>query len=135
MKRLHWGTFFAAASAVVIACGSNGPGGDAGVDGSGGDGGVSDGGGSEGGNDGASDSGSTCTTTLCVHGAQPSQCPSCAPSDGDTCSPPAAVTCNYTNGCSGAQLESRQCTCVLPDASAGDGGSSGKAIWSCQSGA
>ena len=132
MKRL--GTFLAAASAIVIACSSNGSGGDAGADG-GNDGASSDAAGNDGGASDASDSGSTCGTTLCVHGDQPNQCPSCAPSDGDNCSPPAAVTCNYTNGCSGAQLESRQCTCVLPDASAGDGGSSGTARWSCQNGA
>jgi len=93
-------------------------------------------------NDGGGDEGTACGVTLCVHGDQPQQCPSCAPSGGDICSPPAAVTCNYTNGCSGAQLESRQCTCVLPDASAGDAGDAGDAgsgngtaFWSCQSGA
>jgi hypothetical protein len=79
---------------------------------------------------------STCTTTLCVQNNTSNLCPSCSPTNGDICSPPAAITCNYTNGCSGAQLQSSQCTCELPDASSdgGDAGDAGSpvAIWSCQ---
>lgn len=113
-------------AAALAGCSSGGKGDDAGVDAAPDTGTPSDGGG---------DDSSQCGPTVCIHGDQPPQCPSCSPSNGDICSPPAAVTCNYTNGCSGTALVSSQCTCVLPDASAGDGGdggSSGTAFWSCQ---
>lgn len=97
------------------ACSTGGTGGDGGAE-AGGEGGPSDGG-----NDAPS-----CGTKLCVQNNTSPMCPSCAPMGGDICSPPAAITCNYTNGCSGAQLQSRQCTCVLPDASGGT------AYWTCQ---
>jgi hypothetical protein len=123
MRRWVW---FAAV--VAIGCSSGDSNGDAGADA-----------GNDATNDGASgDSNngndvSTCTTTLCVQNNTSNLCPSCSPSSGDICSPPAAITCNYTNGCSGAALQSSQCTCELPDASsdASDAGSS-NAIWSCQ---
>jgi hypothetical protein len=111
---------------LLAACSAGGTSGDAGA---GNEAGLESGNG---------DDGSMCGQTLCVHGDQPSQCPSCSPSSGDICSPPAAVTCNYSNGCSGALENVSQCTCVLPDAGsddagdAGDAGSSGgNAHWSC----
>ncbi|HEY1958864.1 MAG TPA: hypothetical protein VGH28_24800 [Polyangiaceae bacterium] len=115
----------ASVTLVVTACGNSGGPIDAGAEAAI-ESGTPDSGGADSGTDGDVDA-STCTTTLCIHGDQPNQCPSCSPSDGDICSPPAAVTCNYSNGCSGAQEETRQCTCVLPDA--GDAGAN--AIWSC----
>ncbi len=123
-----WLAVAAMGSFVLAACSSGGSDDDAGVEA-----GVDSGAGDSG------DDGSSCGVTLCIHGDQPPQCPSCAPSGGDICSPPAPVTCNYTNGCTGGQEESRQCTCVLPDAGAddaGDAGSSGgNAHWSCKNGA
>ena len=112
------------------ACGNGSSGGDAGTDA------QSDVGGGDASND-VSDDMSMCGPTLCVAGNQAPQCPSCSPSNGDICSPPAAVTCNWTNGCAGAQLQTSQCTCELPDASsdASDAGTnSGTAFWSCQLG-
>ena len=81
----------------------------------------------------------TCMTMLCVHGNQSPMCPSCSPSNGDICSPPANITCNYTNGCSGAELSASMCTCALPDAGTTDGGDGGSDAgttwyWTCSVG-
>lgn len=110
---------------ALFACG-NGGSSDAGSDtGSGSD--------SSGNQDSSDDQGS-CMPMLCVHGDQPMQCPSCSPSNGDICSPPANVMCNYTNGCSGAKLSASMCTCALPDAGA-DGGDAGSTwYWTCKLG-
>lgn len=134
MRPVRWATLISTGIVVgIVACSSGQTGGDAGT---GNEAGLESGAG-EGGDDG-----SQCGTTLCIHGNQPPECPSCSPSSGDICSPPAAVTCNYTNGCSGAQEEASQCTCVLPDAGSDDGGdagdassSGGSAHWSCALGA
>jgi hypothetical protein len=119
-----------AAFSLALACSSGSTGGDAGM---------------EGGNDSSNNSDanngndtSMCGVMLCVENNVSPLCPSCSPMSGDICSPPAAITCNYTNGCSGAQLQSSQCTCELPDAAAGDasdaGSTSGNAYWSCKNG-
>jgi len=122
-----------AIGALVLAACSTSSSGNAGSEAGGSEAGGSESGAGDGGDDG-----SLCGTTLCIHGDQPPQCPSCSPSAGDICSPPAAVTCDYTNGCSGALEEASHCTCVLPDAGADDGGDGGdagtsndKAYWSC----
>lgn len=127
-----WLAIVALGSLVFAACSTGDNGGDAGTEA-----GVESG-------PGDSNQQETCGSSLCTHGDQPPECPSCSPSNGDICSPPAAVTCNYTNGCSQGQEISTQCTCVLPDAStsdaadaadAGDGGTTPtKAIWSCKFG-
>ena len=109
------------AIALLAGCGNGGTSNDAGTDAS-----IESGGGDSG-NDASS-----CIATLCVPATQPPQCPSCAPMNGDICSPPAAVTCNWTNGCTGAQLQSAQCTCELPDAGDAGDAANPNAIWSCK---
>jgi len=132
MRRSRWGKWglvtFVAGSFAIAACSSGTNNGDAGADAA---------------NDSSADSNngndaSMCGVTLCVQNNQSPLCPSCSPSAGDNCSPPAAITCNYTNGCSGAELQSSQCTCELPDAAASDAGDASStgtnAYWSCQLG-
>jgi hypothetical protein len=121
-----WIACAAIGAALLAACSSDTSGGD---------------GGTEAGVDGPS-----CGTIgpLCTSGGtQPKECPSCAPSVGEACSP-ASVSCTYTNGCTGATEEAAFCTCEVPDAgsdAATDAGSDagtdaaapdgGGAVWHC----